>query len=315
MEKATEDAGMTRSEVSRQLKINLFRISEIFGYLAYHNLLSDPISPLYVSSFTPKNIIALFEAIPCDEHTYAEVKYKKMKDQYGWNLKMFSYYYAHPEVQLYFINKSSDLKKPLKKHFNLNSRAVQIINDLTLTDTQLSLSQMGAALECSEKTIHSYNITIDIQKAMEKQLTRKRHLEEKELRKIFDKLITEHNDKEILLMRTIYESLGRYREYISDNYPGLINYITALVKEINEKAKSYKLQLLIKQIREAIQKLSESQRDLSVVAVARHLGIKSIHVKGYKLVKDNIKQEIERYSFGQKQVIVMRDELHVNVMI
>lgn len=292
------EVGMTRSEVSRQLKINFFRISEMFGYLAYHNMLPESINSLYVGSILPKNFVTLFEAISCDEHTYPEVKYKKMKDQFGWNLKMFSYYYAHPEVQLYFFNKSSDLKKPLKKHFNLTNRAEQIINDLTLSDTRLSLSQVAAALDCSESTIHSYNITTDIQKAKEKQLTRKRHNEEKELREIFDKLITEHDDKEILLTRTIYESLGRGRDYILENYPGLINYITVSVKEINGKAKSYKLQLLIKQIKEAIQKLNESQRSLSVAAVARHLGIKYIHVKGYKSVKDSIKQEIERYSRG-----------------
>lgn len=293
------EVGMTRSEVSRKLKINLYRISEIFGYLAYHHLLPDSISSLYVYSNVPENLVTLFEAIPCDLHTYTEIKYQKTRDRYGWNLKMFSYYFAHSEVQLYFIHKSSDLKKPLKKLLDLSIRAEHIINDLTISNTRLSLSQVAAALDCSVSTLHSYNITTAIRKAKEKQLSKRRHSEEKELRKIFDNLITDHDDKELLLMRTIFENLGRNRVYIVKKYPGLINYMTASVKAVNEKAKSYQFKLLMKQIREAIQQLLKSQRKLSVAAVAMHLGIKFIHVKGYKPVKDNIKQEIERFSLGE----------------
>lgn len=289
------EVGMTRAEVSRKLKINFFRISEVFGYLAYHHLLPDSISSLYVYSNVPENLVTLFEAIPCDLHTFPQFKYNKTRDRYGWNLKMFSYYFAHSEVQLYFIHKSSDLKKPLKKHLDLSFRAEHIINDLTISNTRLSLSKVAAALDCTVSTLHSYNITTAIQKAKDKQLSRKRHSEEKELRKIFDNLITDHDDKELLLMRTIYENLGSNRTYIVQKYPGLINYMTASVKEVNEKAKSYQLQLLVNRIKEAIQQLIKSQRNLSVTAVAGHLGIKSIHVKGYKLIKDNIKQEIERF--------------------
>ncbi|WP_162341505.1 TniQ family protein [Paenibacillus paridis] len=292
------EVGMTRAEVSRKLKINLFRISEIFGYLAYHRLLPDSISSLYAYSIVPENLVTLFNGIPYNWNTYPESKYKKMRERYGWNLKMFSYYYAHSEVQLYFIHKSSDLKKPLKKYLDLSIRAEQTINDLIFSETRLSFSQVAVALECSERTIHSHSITTTIQKAKEKQLSIRQHSEEKELRRIFDNLVTDYDDKELLLMRTIYERLGRNRDYIILKYPGFISYMNASIKEVNKKVKDYQLKLLVNQIREAILQHTKSQMNLSVASVARQLGIKYIHVKGYKSVKDIIKQEIERYSFG-----------------
>src|SRR5690606_31301084 len=124
----------------------------------------------------------------------------------------------------------------------------------------------AATLECSEHTLHTYGITFAVQEAKDKQLSRKRHEEEKELRKIFDNLITSHDGSKLLLMRSIYDSLGRQRDYIVKKYPGLINYITISVKEVNEKTKRYQLQQLMNRISVAAQLLSDRGGHLSIAA-------------------------------------------------
>ncbi|QTH41663.1 TniQ family protein [Cohnella sp. LGH] len=289
------EAGMTRSEVSRELKINYFQISEIFGYLAYHHLLPKSIHATYAYSNIPENLVSLFEAIQCELYTYPETKYKKTRNRYGWNLKMYSYFYAHSDVQLYFIHKPSELKKPLKKHNDLCIQAERSINDMVLSDIRLSLNQVASSLDCSESTLHSYGIASVVQEAKSKQSSKRLHDEEKELRKTFDTLISRHDCKEVLSMRAVYNCLGRNRDYVVENYPGFINYMTASVKEVNNKAEVHRLKQLVRRIKEAIQQLSEKQRDISVTAVAKCLGIKYIHVKGYRPVKEKIKQEIEDY--------------------
>lgn len=103
----------------------------------------------------------------------------------------------------------------MKKHQDLPDRAERSIDKLIQSDIRLSSNQVATILDCSEKTLHSHGLATAVRSAKYKQLSIKRHNEEKELRNKFDELVADHDDGELLLKRAVYRGLGRHREYIS----------------------------------------------------------------------------------------------------
>jgi hypothetical protein len=293
--KELAEKGMTRSELSRELKINIFRISELFGYLAYYQLLSKPICRRYTTISVPSNLVSLFAMLDCEYRSYPEKKYKRAKELFNWNLKTFSYYYAHSTVQLYYFKKISNLKKPLKKNYNIHNEVQDSISQLIRANIKLSYAQVAAAMDRSEKTLQTHGIKEIVEVAKEKQISQNLNLEEKQLRQKIDEYIKLHDANKRILMRETYAYLQKNRDYIVDKYPGFINYMTRVVKNFNEGVNKRKFNDKISLIKDAIVEIHTMQKTLSITAVASYLEIKYIHVSGYKSIKEIIIQEIDNF--------------------
>lgn len=290
------EEGMTRLEIARELKIDFFKTSELLGYLAYNQLLTEPIARRFIANSVPCNLVMLFKMLDCDYRSYHGSKYKLAKELFMWDLKTFSYYYAHTIVQSFFVNKVPKLKKPLKKNRNIQNEAEECVSKLIDDNIKLSLSKVAVALKRSEGTFKTYHeIKGIVRTAKEKQLTEKLISEEKELRKKIQDFIEIHDANKRILMSEVYVYLDRKRDYILKNYPELISYMKSSIKHFNNKVNKRIVNEKVTLIKSAISDIEVNQTKLSVATVAKYLGIKYIHSNGYKHIKKMIVQEIDNF--------------------
>lgn len=286
-------SGYNRRNIVRELKMNHYKVSEIYGYLAYHGLIPEELCAKYMVEVIPSNLKELFEALDIDKNTYPETKYMKAKSLYGWSVIQYSYFYAQCEVQELFLFKTLTLKKPKKKVNSLQSEAKEKIKELIHSEISISFAQIAASVDCSEQTLRSHGLSEIISSAKEEQKSLRMNEEEKNFRRLFDVYIQE--ERGAIQYRDIYKLFGRYRDYLVKNYPGLINYINRKKSEIYKNLKDKKQQRLVHDVKEAIIIASRKYQSLNPTNVAKELGIQSIHVAGYKKVKECIKTEINRF--------------------
>jgi hypothetical protein len=285
--------GLTRTEVSRELKLNFFKVSELFGYMAYQGLLPEKLCLKYRATVIPDDLRDRFEALKCDANTHSETKYKKAKFLYGWTLVEFSYYYAYHVVQAYYLTKTSTLKKPLQKFKALHNEVEEKTKELIQSDIKISMAQIAAATDCSETTMKSHGLKDMIEKARLLQESFHLDQEERKLRKTFDAFVEEKQG--FIRYKDIYKRLGRCRDYVVKNFPGLINYMAGRKMAVNEQLKDEQKQRTIHHVKEAVEAASQKYQQLNPTNVAKELGFSYIHVSGYKVIKEFIIAEINRF--------------------
>ncbi|MGW7162654.1 TniQ family protein [Paenibacillus taichungensis] len=290
------EGGMTRLQISRELKIDFYKTSELLGYLAYYQLLTEPIAKSFIANSVPCDLLILFEMLECDHRSYHGKKYKQAKELFSWDLKTFSYYYAHKIVKLSFVNKASQLKKPLKKNRNILNETVECIARLSDENMKLSLSKVAAATRRSARAYKAYHeIKEIVRMAKDKQFTEKLISEEKELHKKFQDFMKIHDADKRILKSEVYAYLNKNRDYVLQKYPELINYMSKCINKFHEQLNERKDNGKIALIKHGITDIIANQTRLSVTAVAKYLGIKNIHSNGYKHIKQMIVQEIDNF--------------------
>ncbi|MCU6794858.1 TniQ family protein [Paenibacillus sp. WQ 127069] len=287
--------GLSKIEISRQLEINFYKVSEIIGYLAFRNLLDPSIENDYKPDVTPGNLAELFEMVQCDITTFPEKRFKKYKERFGWSLTEYSYFYANDTVQRFFLNKQSNLKKPIAKFNAIEKKANQVLQELIRSELRLSYEQTAAALECSESTLRAHGLSNIIEQAKSKQKSLHLHQEEKKLRGKVDHFILNAKDSEPLLLKEVFKTLGHQRDYIKNKYPGLLNYINGKVNTHNEIFQKRAWENKREEVKAAVQEVIKRE-PLNVTNVAQKVGIERPHVKGYSKIKALINEVIKEYS-------------------
>ncbi|WP_025689621.1 TniQ family protein [Paenibacillus zanthoxyli] len=290
--------GLTRSQVTAKLNKNLFYISEIFGYLAYRNLLPAQINQTYSNVQDKKSwrTIDYFRSVNIDWREYPEFRYKKLKQAFGWSLVTYSYYYADSDVQEYLINKPSTLKKPLKKYAKINELVDSGLDDLFDSELNISIEQVAATVNVSEATLRNHGQVQVITQQRERQLSNRLNMQERELRELFDHELIKRRELGVEFpFRDVYKTLNHRREYIGYRFPGLLNYIIRMINEYNQFLKQADETNKRLEIRNIISDTYNKYYKLNVSLVARRLGINYIHVAGYRQLKSMISEEIEDF--------------------
>lgn len=290
--------GETRCQIASKLKKNIFYVSEVFGYLAFHKLLPEGISKAYIIDprEIPADLLGCFQNIDCHWRTYPEHRYRMLKERYGWSLVTYSYYYANYEVQKYFMLKPSNLRKPLKKYKMLKQQVEQKVTELVFSETQISMEQVAATLDISEHALRNHGLVEVVREHQERQLTLHLDKEERYLRQSFDNEFMKRREIEAdFPLKDVYPVLGRCRDFVVLRYPGLFNYIQRILLEYRkyhsvqrESKRKHEIRLVIKETHSIYNKVNVS-------LVARRLGISYIHVAGYKRLKSMITEEIELF--------------------
>lgn len=183
---------LTKCQISNELEINFYKISEIFGYLAQYQCFEKAVLSEYTPLNTPMNLIECFDMLECNNLAHLEKKYKEAKVLFNWTLTEFSYYYADPIIQKYYLYKPSTLKKPLQKYINLDLVAEEKAIEMIKTELNISLKQVAIASNCLERTLQTHGLGELVERVKEKQKSYKLDNEERELRRNFDKLIAEY---------------------------------------------------------------------------------------------------------------------------
>ncbi|KQX67240.1 MULTISPECIES: TniQ family protein [unclassified Paenibacillus] len=288
--------GLTRSQVSKYQKVNIFRVSEIFGYLAYHSFLPSGIERKYIPQDVIDNSLEYFKLSNMRYDSYSETKYKDMQEKFGWSLIEYSYYYANNLVQEYFMQKQSSLKKPLKKYDSLEKTVSEKVNNMVTSELTISLQQVAAAVECSEGTLRTHGLQEIIISCMESQKSFRLNNEEKELRNKFDKYTSQAKLLNLqITYKSIYHHLGRHRDYINKHYPGFSNYMARVVHTHNSMLKEIALQKKRSEVKQAVAETFSRNGILNTSLVGRQMGIKYVRVKGYAHIKTMIISEIEEF--------------------
>ncbi|MEK5377588.1 TniQ family protein [Paenibacillus sp. FSL P2-0173] len=287
--------GFTRCQILRNIGTNMYRISEIVGYLAYRHLLKEEILSKYVPHSIPEDIIQYFKQLDCDSHTYPETRYRKAQALFGWSVIEYSYYYANTDVQEYFLYKISDLKKPLKKYKDLNIRVEKVLKEMAKTNENVSISKIAKVLGCSEKLLQSRGLVSKIGQSKEQQMLMNGIQEERELYKLSKSLVNALDVSQTATSQSIYKRIGRNRDYIKKYYPDLLNFIRHSVSAHNYELKKSIVERNRFLIREAIKKVEKKNNAVNISAVAREMNYTHIFVKGYRLLKNLIEEEISNY--------------------
>ncbi|CAN7736111.1 TniQ family protein [Paenibacillus sp. LjRoot153] len=291
--------GLTRSEVSKHLKINFFRVSEIFGYLAFHGIFSMDISRRYIPKDLIENSLDYFKSTQIRYGSYPEAKYKETNEKFGWSLVEYSYYFADNYVQAYLMEKESDLKKPLKKYSSLEEDVIKNVKNMVTGELTISLHQVAMTLECSVRTLNSRGLKEVINSTKEMQKSYRLNNEEKDLREKFDDYMINAKHMNIqITYKQIYKHIGKSRDYIFENYPGFFNYLT---KEVNShKAMIHENEMKKQQlkVKQAVYETFSTYGRLNLSLVGKQMGIK--FVCSYPIIKKMISLEIASFFLLEK---------------
>ncbi len=289
--------GMSRDEVTKQMRMSHYKINMLLGYILVYKMIPKETEKVYLPKSKDKNLIPYFHKIDGKYRLYPKRDYEKAKNLFGWSLIEFCYYFWSADVQEYLLFKKAPMKKGKKLEITVEQIKIKI-EELINKDIDITYKELAASLKCGQNVIYRRNEYKELLLTAKDYQQQMRYMEEESL--LFDhaSLIFTYHDTSIpLFKRDIFKTLGRTRAYIENHFPKLLEYINVQTENLQKIHEKNLEEQLRNKIREIINMFMDEKIDLNIDAIGKKLGIKKNNSKRYANTKKIIITEISKYDF------------------
>lgn len=299
------NAGASRTEITRKLKIRRPQLARVTGYLTYHQLLEDSLAENYTPLSVPNNVLEYVKQIG---PFVSEIGQAKAILLYGWQKADFYYYMAMAEVQVYFsFDKESNIPlrwKTVKKRRVITKEEARkleaIIEQWKMSDTKINFQSLAKALNCPATLLHEKPYENIIKAAQTEQQMLLRKKEKKDLRNQAKNFIaTQLEYGEPIVAYEVYAHIGQGLNYLKRHFPWLRKWITLVAKKDQENRIMNKKEELIDDVYLAVETLVASRTNVNIQDIANYLGVNRETLKLYPEVTEAINQAKLRYKVRQ----------------
>lgn len=288
------ELGLTREKIREELKLGVHRANEIFGYLLYHELLSDH----YVSFYRPKSqrnlIVENFDEIKnCARN--AQYMYNVARRLFNWDQVTFYYYYASREFKALLIKESSKRKQSVVQKAKRHREAKLSIDEMVQNNVGVTVKELAHTLDLSEGTIRYHGINVTAKEINQDQ--RESNLQQEQVKLVdaaseYVKLMNEKGEP--IYSKDIYKYLDRSRKFIRKNFPLLYQWISEQIRLSKIYQDQKKNESIMALIRTARDKLIMAGEKVTVKAVYSKMGLSynifnhSKYRKMYSIIKEEM---------------------------
>lgn len=242
-------SGFSLRQIGLHLKIDKSRVKYYLGYIARFQ--QEDIKGLDKKITSVEILIQNFIMLKSYWRSYQMLAREAAK-LFNWNGTTTYYYYWHPTIQEYIYFKQNQRKTNHTKHQNLIEETDEALEHLIKSDMELSLKEVAATLNISERTLqyHKLNNKIITKKNLEASLVKN---EEKEtiIQTIVDFINTKKKSDQQIFAHELYKFLGKSPSYIKRNFPDIAQQISNLAMESKieqQEIRRTNLKKLIKEI-------------------------------------------------------------------
>ncbi|QSO54071.1 TniQ family protein [Alicyclobacillus curvatus] len=280
--------GESKRQISIDIGITSYKITQIAGYFAQFDLLSKTLLKDYlpvlkanddaVSYFKPlwRNGTLIYQA--CRE--------------YGWTQGQFWYLYYKPEVQQYLfldVNrqrgqyKSDDLKMAA---YRREKFVFERKNDMK-RGIQPNLNDIARRVGCAKETLTRYKLS--------RILTEERYNYDLQLKDYYWSMTKEFVGSRLLQHRRIilteyYGAIGKSEKWLKKRFPDIVTWIKGQIPIASANHKSAVLAQRVEQAKQTVRELFAEGSSYDFAHVAERMGIELSTIYYYPEIADAIRE-------------------------